>query len=69
VLAALERHGIEPHRLCLEVTETAMIGELGDANRVIESPSEHGVRIALDDFGTSYSTLAHLQQLWPTPSA
>jgi EAL domain-containing protein (putative c-di-GMP-specific phosphodiesterase class I) len=63
VLGALERHRIEPHRVCLEVTETALIGELGDANRVIESLSEHGVRIALDDFGTGYSTLAHLQQL------
>jgi diguanylate cyclase (GGDEF)-like protein/PAS domain S-box-containing protein len=63
VLAALERHRLEPCRLCLEVTETALIGELDDANRVIESLSESGVRIALDDFGTGYSTLAHLQQL------
>jgi diguanylate cyclase (GGDEF)-like protein len=63
VAAALKRHGIAPARLCLEITETALIGELGDANRVLESLSELGVRLALDDFGTGYSTLVHLQQL------
>lgn len=63
VLAVLERHRLEPSRLCVEVTETALIEDLEDTNRVIESLSEAGVRIALDDFGTGYSTLAHLQQL------
>ena len=62
VAAALERHAIAPSRLCLEVTETALIGELGDASRVLESLSALGVRLALDDFGTGYSTLVHLQQ-------
>jgi diguanylate cyclase (GGDEF)-like protein/PAS domain S-box-containing protein len=63
VSAALERHRILPSRLCLEITETALIGELGAANQVLESLSNLGVRLALDDFGTGYSTLAHLQQL------
>jgi EAL domain-containing protein (putative c-di-GMP-specific phosphodiesterase class I) len=63
VAATIERHGIAPARLCLEITETALIGELGDANHVLESLSQLGVRIALDDFGTGYSTLVHLQAL------
>ncbi len=63
VRLALEHHAIAPARLCLEITETALIGELGDANRVLESLSKLGVRLALDDFGTGYSTLAHLQHL------
>ncbi len=63
VVAVLSNHGIEPGRLCLEITETAMIGELGEAHRVVDSLSAAGVRIALDDFGTGYSTLAHLQRL------
>jgi len=63
VTAALDRHGITPSQLCLEITETALIGELGDANQVLESLSSLGVQLALDDFGTGYSTLAHLQQL------
>ena len=63
VAAALEANRVNPARLCLEITETALIGELGDANRVLESLSRLGVRLALDDFGTGYSTLVHLQQL------
>jgi len=60
VLAA---HGLEPSRLCLEITETAFIGEAGDIETTLEALSALGVRIALDDFGTGYSTLAHLQRL------
>ncbi len=63
VSAALERHGVRPSRLCLEITETALIGELGGANEVLAALSSLGVRLALDDFGTGYSTLAHLQRL------
>jgi diguanylate cyclase (GGDEF)-like protein len=63
VAATLERHGIAPNRLVLEITENVLIGELGDAHRAIESLIALGVRIALDDFGTGYSTLAHLRQL------
>lgn len=63
VRGALERHGIMPSQLCLEITETALIDELEDAGRAIASLTELGVRIALDDFGTGYSTLTHLQQV------
>jgi diguanylate cyclase (GGDEF)-like protein len=63
VTATLERYGIAPERLVLEITENVLIGELGDAHRSIESLAQLGVRIALDDFGIGYSTLAHLRQL------
>jgi diguanylate cyclase (GGDEF)-like protein/PAS domain S-box-containing protein len=63
VAKALEAHGIEPSRLCLEITESALIAELKDANGVLESLADLGVHIALDDFGTGYSTLAHLHRL------
>jgi EAL domain-containing protein (putative c-di-GMP-specific phosphodiesterase class I) len=63
VSAVLVRHGIVPSRLCLEITETALIAELGAANQVVKSLAALGVHLALDDFGTGYSTLAHLQQL------
>ena len=63
VAATLDRHGIAPSQLLLEITETVMIGELDDAHRAIEGLAKLGVRIALDDFGTGYSTLAHLRQL------
>jgi diguanylate cyclase (GGDEF)-like protein len=63
VAATLERHGIAPNQLVLEVTENVLLGELGDAHRAIDGLAQLGVRIALDDFGTGYSTLAHLHQL------
>jgi diguanylate cyclase (GGDEF)-like protein/PAS domain S-box-containing protein len=63
VAATLERHGIAPNRLVLEITENVLLGELGDAHHAIEGLAKLGVRIALDDFGTGYSTLAHLRQL------
>jgi diguanylate cyclase (GGDEF)-like protein/PAS domain S-box-containing protein len=63
VAATLERHGIAPKRLVVEITENVLLGELGNAHRAIEGLAKLGVRIALDDFGTGYSTLAHLRQL------
>jgi diguanylate cyclase (GGDEF)-like protein/PAS domain S-box-containing protein len=63
VLATLRRHGIEPSRVCLEVTETALIDDLGEAEHLLSSLSAHGLKLALDDFTNGYWTLAHLQQL------
>ncbi len=63
VASAIERHGIVPSQLCLEVTETALIGELGEAATTLAKLSVLGVLLALDDFGTGYSTLAHVQRL------
>jgi diguanylate cyclase (GGDEF)-like protein/PAS domain S-box-containing protein len=63
VAKAIASHDIDPRRLCLEITETALIGEAGDTDEVVASLAALGVQLALDDFGTGYSTLAHLQQL------
>jgi EAL domain-containing protein (putative c-di-GMP-specific phosphodiesterase class I) len=63
VASSIADHGIAPSQLCLEVTETALIGELGEAKATLAALSGLGVRLALDDFGTGSSTLAHLQRL------
>jgi diguanylate cyclase (GGDEF)-like protein/PAS domain S-box-containing protein len=63
VAEVIRRHGIEPARLCLELTETAFIGEFGDVEETLSGLSALGLRLALDDFGTGYSMLAHLQRL------
>jgi diguanylate cyclase (GGDEF)-like protein/PAS domain S-box-containing protein len=63
VAEAVWRHGIDPARLCLEITETALIGEAGDIQETLSALSAIGVHIALDDFGTGYATLTHLQRL------
>lgn len=63
VAAALSRHGVEGRRLCLELTETAVLGNVGFAVGVMESLSAMGVMISLDDFGTGYSSLSNLKRL------
>lgn len=63
VALALKRNHILPKQLCLEITETALTGELGDVGQVLESLTALGVQLALDDFGCGFSTLACLQQL------
>ncbi len=61
--SVLDEHGLEPHRLLLEVTESALLTDVDAAAAVLADLVALGVRIALDDFGTGYSSLAHLHQL------
>ncbi|MEU5668038.1 putative bifunctional diguanylate cyclase/phosphodiesterase [Streptomyces longwoodensis] len=59
----LERAGVAPQALCLEVTESALIGADDDLLKPLRRLAEMGVDIALDDFGTGYSNLANLRRL------
>ncbi|MFF4485984.1 putative bifunctional diguanylate cyclase/phosphodiesterase [Streptomyces sp. NPDC001544] len=59
----LEQVGIAPDALCLEVTESALIGADDDLLKPLRRLHEMGVDIALDDFGTGYSNLANLRRL------
>ncbi len=57
---ALTNSGLDPRRLELEITETALIEWAADCLPVLRQLKERGVVIALDDFGTGYSSLSHL---------
>ena len=60
----LIRHtGINPARLRLELTETALLANINDAVVKMRALQGMGVRFALDDFGTGYSSLAYLKKL------
>ena len=63
VAKVLAYHDLEPERLCLEITETTLNGEAGDVGATLAALSDQGVRLAIDDYGTGYSTLAHLHRL------
>lgn len=63
VAAALDRHGVSPERLHVEITESPFVSELATVRRTIGALGALGVRIALDDFGTGCSTLTRLHQL------
>ncbi|MBR0871727.1 EAL domain-containing protein [Bradyrhizobium tropiciagri] len=62
VVRALASAGIAPHRLELEVTETAIIHDSEAVFTALNQLHDLGVRIALDDFGTGYSSLSFLQK-------
>jgi EAL domain-containing protein (putative c-di-GMP-specific phosphodiesterase class I) len=49
--------------LCLEVTETVLLGDLAVMARRLTSLKALGIQIAVDDFGTGYSSLNYLQRL------
>jgi diguanylate cyclase (GGDEF)-like protein/PAS domain S-box-containing protein len=59
----LHRHGVAPHRLMVELTETAAVSDLHDAQRFIEALHLAGCRVCLDDFGSGFSSFAYLKHL------
>ena len=56
----LDATGLDPERLCIEITETAVIADPSAAREIVEQIRSRGVSFALDDFGTGYSSLTHL---------
>ena len=63
VRSAAERHGLAPHALALEITETGLMQNLDRVIPDLHRLTQIGVAIAIDDFGTGYSSLAYLTQL------
>jgi diguanylate cyclase (GGDEF)-like protein len=59
----IEGTGIDPTRLCLELTETGPINDGGIALKVLTELKSRGISLAVDDFGTGYSSLQALRQL------
>ena len=62
IMAHLRRSGVEPARLVLEITEGALMQDPDTTTRRLEHLRRVGVRLAVDDFGTGHSSLAHLQR-------
>ncbi len=63
VLDILERTGIDPGRLEIEITEDALIEKMKNVEGVVSRLKEHGISLAIDDFGIGYSSLNHLRSL------
>lgn len=63
VAAQLSEHDFPAPSLTLELTETEVMTDLGEASAVLTRLSRLGVRIAVDDYGTGYSSLAYLHRL------
>jgi diguanylate cyclase (GGDEF)-like protein/PAS domain S-box-containing protein len=63
VQAALDRHGLTPDRLAMELTESALMTDPAAARDVLQDLRDLGLHLAIDDFGTGYSSLAYLRHL------
>ena len=59
VRGALERSGLSPHRLEIEITESIFLNDSNLTRQWFSELQEMGVRISLDDFGTGYSSLSY----------
>lgn len=57
----LKETGLPPHLLTIEVTETVDLDNWKEAGSIIQSIKELGVHIAMDDFGSGFSSLSYLQ--------
>jgi diguanylate cyclase (GGDEF)-like protein len=63
IAAELDRHGLPPDALVLEVTESVLVQDAGRAVTALRELASFGVSSSLDDFGTGYSSLLLLEQL------
>ncbi|GGG04539.1 hypothetical protein GCM10007304_18300 [Rhodococcoides trifolii] len=63
VADTLLRHAVPGNRLCLEVTEVAVVHDIVRTRIVLARLQDLGIRIAIDDFGTGFSSLLHLKEL------
>ena len=63
VLAALRRHGANPGKVKLELTESMLVDNIDDVISKMTTLNAHGLRFSLDDFGTGYSSLTYLKRL------
>lgn len=63
IFEGIQRAGISPEALAVEVTETNALTDLQSTRRVLVALQEQGVSIALDDFGTGYASLDLLRHL------
>ena len=63
VIAIMRETGVDPRCLCFEITESAVISHMAQAQNLIRTLRGFGVRFALDDFGSGLSSFGYLRAL------
>lgn len=59
----MHKWDINPKKIMLEITETAMMADPINAKSILDKLNQLGLKIAIDDFGTGFSSLAYIKQL------
>ena len=59
----LNKTGLPPEQLKLEITETALMEDAEETIRLVHRLKDYGLQLIIDDFGTGYSSLSYLQRL------
>ncbi|KAF0814548.1 Cyclic di-GMP phosphodiesterase PdeB [Andreprevotia sp. IGB-42] len=63
IAGLLREYHVDPKRLLVELTETAAVSDLRDAQRFIDALRDTGCVVCLDDFGNGFASFAYLKQL------
>jgi len=63
IVEQLREFSVAPDRLIVEITETAAVSDLTDAERFIEAIRQAGCRVCLDDFGAGFASFAYLKHI------
>ena len=63
VMSTVNKYGLDPSKLELEITETVLIDDMKTVFEKMEELRDFGIRISIDDFGTGYSSLQYLKSL------
>ncbi|MEL6203162.1 MAG: EAL domain-containing protein [Pseudomonadota bacterium] len=63
ILSILNKSGLAPQRLEIEITETGVMTDPASATKIIEDLRSAGIRVSLDDFGTGQSSLGRLRDI------
>ena len=63
VTTALSQSGLQPGDLVLEITESVMMEESATARTIVRALKELGIKLAIDDFGSGYSSLTYLTKI------
>jgi len=63
IVAQLEEHGVSPEQLAIEITEYVLVHDLRATAATLQQLRQLGVSVAIDDFGSGYSSLRYLHEL------
>jgi diguanylate cyclase (GGDEF)-like protein len=63
IISALGEYGLDGHALTVEITEDLVLDDIGMARSILNRLREHGIKVAIDDFGSGYAALSYLRDL------